>query len=169
MDDAGKVVRLGRYRAWGGEKTVWRETAERNEATNPIRFPGQYCDEETGLYYNRYRYYDPGTGRFISKDPIGLQGGINVFLYAPNPVSWIDPLGLARSGQWVTVGNGRIRIDPPHVENTNQQIHAHCQCKSRKQEVVVNKDGTQSHGSRGEVSGLTRTEKDYLREKGFDL
>ena len=105
----------------------------------------------------------------MSKDPIGLKGGINVHQYAPNPVSWIDPLGLARSGQWVTVGNGRIRIDPPHVENTNQQVHAHCQCKSRKQEVVVNKDGTQSHGSRGGVSGLTRAEKDYLREKGFDL
>ncbi|GAU04771.1 polymorphic toxin type 47 domain-containing protein, partial [Burkholderia stabilis] len=54
-----------------------------------------YCDEETGLYYNRYRYYDPGTGRFISKDPIGLAGGINVYQYAQNPISWIDPLGLA--------------------------------------------------------------------------
>nr|WP_257129467.1 hypothetical protein [Burkholderia sp. FL-7-2-10-S1-D7] len=100
---------------------------------------------------------------------MGLAGGINVYQYAPNPVQWVDPLGLARSGQWVTVGNGRVRIDPPHVENTNQQVHAHCQCKSRKQEVVVNKDGTQSHGSRGGVSGLTRAEKDYLREKGFDL
>lgn len=84
-------------------------------------------------------------------------------------MQWIDPLGLARSGQWANVGNGRIRIDPPHVENTNQQIHAHCQWKSRKQEIVVNKDGTQSHGSRGDISGLTRTEKDYLRDKGFNL
>ncbi|RQR70887.1 RHS repeat-associated core domain-containing protein [Burkholderia sp. Bp9012] len=126
-------------------------------------------DVETGLCYNRHRYYDPRSGRFISKDPIGLAGGLNSYQYAPNPVQWVDPLGLARSGQWVTVGNGRVRIDPPHVENTNQQVHAHCQCKSRKQEVVVNKDGTQSHGSRGGVSGLTRAEKDYLREKGFDL
>ncbi|AWV03228.1 hypothetical protein DM992_28540 [Burkholderia sp. JP2-270] len=68
VDDTGKVVWLGRYRAWGGEKRVWRETPERNEATNPIRFPGQYCDEETGLHYNRHRYYDPSSGRFISKD-----------------------------------------------------------------------------------------------------
>lgn len=44
--------------------------------------------------YNRYRYYDPGSGRFISKDPIGLEGGLSAFQYAPNPVQWIDPLGL---------------------------------------------------------------------------
>ncbi|NIF45517.1 RHS repeat-associated core domain-containing protein, partial [Burkholderia sp. Tr-862] len=82
--------------AWGGEKTVWRETPERNEAGNAIRFQGQYHDEETGLHYNRYRYYDPGSGRFVSKDPIGLAGGINAWQYAPNPVGWIDPLGLSK-------------------------------------------------------------------------
>nr|WP_081065397.1 RHS repeat-associated core domain-containing protein [Burkholderia vietnamiensis] len=48
------------------------------------------------MHYNRHRYYDPGSGRFISKDPIGLAGGINVYQYAPNPVGWVDPLGLAR-------------------------------------------------------------------------
>lgn len=95
LDDAGKVVWLGRYRAWGGEKTVWRETPEPNEVGNAIRFQGQYHDEETGLHYNRYRYYDPGSGRFVSKDPIGLAGGINAWQYAPNPVGWIDPLGLS--------------------------------------------------------------------------
>ncbi|WDD92272.1 RHS repeat-associated core domain-containing protein [Burkholderia sp. FERM BP-3421] len=48
------------------------------------------------MVYNRYRYYDPETGRFISKDPIGLRGGLNVYQYASNPTGWIDPLGLAR-------------------------------------------------------------------------
>ena len=56
---------------------------------------GQYHDDETGLHYNRHRYYDPQTGRFISKDPIGLAGGVNVYAYAENPVLWTDPLGLA--------------------------------------------------------------------------
>ena len=48
----------------------------------------------TGLHYNRFRYYDPGTGQFTQQDPIGLLGGINNYQYAPNSVTWIDPLGL---------------------------------------------------------------------------
>ena len=59
-----------------------------------LRFQGQYFDAETGLHYNRFRYYDPDIGRFVSQDPIGLAGGINNYQYAPNPVEWIDPLGL---------------------------------------------------------------------------
>nr|WP_244136487.1 RHS repeat-associated core domain-containing protein [Burkholderia sp. BCC0405] len=51
---------------------------ERNETTNPIRFQGQYHDDETGLHYNRYRYYDPNSGRFVSKDPIGLAGSTSI-------------------------------------------------------------------------------------------
>ncbi|HBL6727745.1 TPA: RHS repeat-associated core domain-containing protein [Serratia liquefaciens] len=46
------------------------------------------------MHYNRRRYYDPDAGQFISRDPIGLTGGINEYQYAPNPVQWIDPLGL---------------------------------------------------------------------------
>ncbi|NML34251.1 RHS repeat-associated core domain-containing protein [Paraburkholderia sp. G-4-1-8] len=49
---------------------------------------------KSGLHYNWHLYYDPQSGRFISKDPIGLAGGINVYAYAPNPISWIDPFGL---------------------------------------------------------------------------
>jgi len=60
-----------------------------------MRFQGQHFDEETGLHYNRFRYYDPDSSMFTSRDPIGLDGGINVFAYAPNPTGWIDPLGLS--------------------------------------------------------------------------
>lgn len=49
------------------------------------------------MHYNRYRYYLPYVGRFISKDPIGLLGGLNTFAYAPNPVGWVDSLGLSPS------------------------------------------------------------------------
>ncbi|EIO0280571.1 RHS repeat-associated core domain-containing protein, partial [Salmonella enterica subsp. enterica serovar Senftenberg] len=59
-----------------------------------LRFQGQYLDRETGLHYNLYRFYDPDIGKFISGDPIGLAGGINLYQYAPNPLSWLDPLGL---------------------------------------------------------------------------
>ncbi|WP_254891947.1 RHS repeat-associated core domain-containing protein, partial [Salmonella enterica] len=60
----------------------------------PLRLPGQYFDDETGLHYNLFRYYAPECGRFVSQDPIGLNGGINLYQYAPNPLSWIDPWGL---------------------------------------------------------------------------
>ena len=55
----------------------------------------QKCkDEETGLHYNRHRYYSPYVGRFISKDPIGLLGGFNTYVYAKNPITWTDSHGL---------------------------------------------------------------------------
>ncbi|CAG19101.1 RHS repeat domain-containing protein [Photobacterium profundum] len=62
---------------------------------NPLRFQGQYHDQESGLHYNRFRYYDPSIGQFIHQDPIGLLGGINHYRYAPNPIQWVDPLGLS--------------------------------------------------------------------------
>ncbi|EOY8347516.1 DUF4329 domain-containing protein, partial [Escherichia albertii] len=60
-----------------------------------IRLPGQQYDEESGLYYNRHRYYDPLQGRYITQDPIGLAGGWNFYQYPLNPLSKIDPLGLS--------------------------------------------------------------------------
>jgi RHS repeat-associated protein len=65
-----------------------------NQVEQPIRFQGQYFDHESGLHYNRYRYYDPSIGRFVSQDPIGLTGGINNFIFGANSTGWIDPLGL---------------------------------------------------------------------------
>ncbi|MHA5264433.1 RHS repeat-associated core domain-containing protein [Escherichia coli] len=59
-----------------------------------IRLPGQQYDEESGLYYNRHRYYDPLQGRYITQDPIGLKGGWNLYTYPLSPVNSMDPLGL---------------------------------------------------------------------------
>ncbi|PKG36989.1 RHS repeat-associated core domain-containing protein, partial [Psychromonas sp. Urea-02u-13] len=65
-----------------------------NDVENNIRFQGQYHDSETGMHYNRFRYYDPCCGRFVNQDPIGLLGGSNNYQYVPNPVGWVDPFGL---------------------------------------------------------------------------
>ena len=64
-----------------------------NKIDQPIRFPGQYFDDETGLHYNTFRYYDPEVARFITQDPIGLLGGVNLYDYAPSSTGWLDPLG----------------------------------------------------------------------------
>lgn len=90
-DEHGKVVWAARYKAWG---RILRYDVR--DVEQPLRFQGQYEDAETGLYYNRHRYYDPDTARFITQDPIGLEGGENLYQYAPNGTGWIDPLGLAK-------------------------------------------------------------------------
>ncbi|SKA27428.1 RHS repeat-associated core domain-containing protein, partial [Vibrio cincinnatiensis DSM 19608] len=84
----GDVVWQAHYETWGEAKIAIERVV------NPLRFQGQYYDDETGLHYNLARYYDPRTGRFIQPDPIGLLGGLNHYQYAPNPVMWIDPTGL---------------------------------------------------------------------------
>ena len=71
------------------DQSTWGEPTDQ-----AIRFQGQYYDHETGLHYNRFRYYDPDVGRFIHQDPLGLKGGDNLYSYTPNPNNWIDPLGL---------------------------------------------------------------------------
>ena len=85
----GKIVWKAHYKTYGNVALKDVEDVENN-----IRFQGQYFDEETGLHYNRHRYYDPSVGQFTTQDPIGLLGGVNGYQYAPNPVGWVDPFGL---------------------------------------------------------------------------
>ncbi|WP_175900753.1 RHS repeat-associated core domain-containing protein [Burkholderia cepacia] len=55
------------------------------------------------MHHNRYRYYDPEVGWFVSKDPIGLRGGLNNYSLAPNSIHWVDPLGLrCKKGRFAT-------------------------------------------------------------------
>ena len=87
-DDSGTVTGEYSYSPFG-ETEVTGE-----ESDNPLQYTGRENDG-TGLYYYRARYYDPGLKRFISSDPIGLDGGINIYLYAlANPLIFSDPKGL---------------------------------------------------------------------------
>ena len=96
----GEVVWLNYSQAWGGSyetKCFAKELDNLGVSADllqPIRFQGQFFDGETNLHYNRFRYYDSDVGMFVSRDPIGLVGGDNVFAYALNPTAWIDPFGL---------------------------------------------------------------------------
>ena len=91
------------------QQVVWNQSQETfgksavntdpdNNSTDVVfnmRFPGQYHDEESGLHQNFYRSYDPETGRYLKRDPIGIEGGVNTYIYVlSNPTIYIDPLGL---------------------------------------------------------------------------
>lgn len=90
----GKYPGVRIINAWGGAQAENDVTSELSRINNPFRFQGQYADDETGLHYNWHRYYDPELGRYISRDPVGLFGGLNSYQYAPDPIHWVDPLGL---------------------------------------------------------------------------
>lgn len=96
-DYEGKVAWSAQYKAWGQAKEAISDSAHKAGIRSPIRFQGQYLDDETGLHYNRHRYYDPDTIRYLTQDPVGLIGGTNLYRYAPNSTAWIDPLGLSNS------------------------------------------------------------------------
>ena len=105
-DKDGNLLWFGDYYGWGKLKS---ETKTSGTAHQPFRLQNQYCDRETGLHYNffRYykpeaglhynlmRYYEPEAGRFVNQDPIGLIGGENLYAFELNTKAWVDPLGLA--------------------------------------------------------------------------
>jgi RHS repeat-associated protein len=126
LNEDGEVAWAVRYRAWG---RVFRVLGHKVE--QPLRFQGQYQDQETGLHYNRHRYYDPDAGRFVTQDPIGLAGGVNVYQYTQNPVLWIDALGLTAEKLAVAlrrdgrpVGPGQT---PHHIVKENCKTNKHVQ------------------------------------------
>lgn len=89
ISESGDIVWAATHTAWG------KATSQANVISgNPIRLQGQYEDIETGMHYNRMRYFDPEIGAFISSDPIGLSGGVNPYSMGPNAQGWSDPLGL---------------------------------------------------------------------------
>ncbi|WP_329956164.1 RHS repeat-associated core domain-containing protein [Catenulispora pinistramenti] len=83
--------------AWRTTGSLWGrtvDTAGEDGLDCPIRFPGQYHDDETGLHYNLNRYYDPDTAAYLTPDPLGLAPSPNDRGYVVNPLTYADPLGL---------------------------------------------------------------------------
>ncbi|KPN70588.1 hypothetical protein AKG09_11305 [Neisseria sp. 83E34] len=104
-DIHGNLLWYGSYSAWGSlasEKRIYENIHQ------PFRLQNQYFDEETGLHYNFFRYYEAETGRFTNQDPIGLVGGTNLYQFAPNAQSWTDALGLWAFLPYVAAGLAAI-------------------------------------------------------------
>ncbi|PWD65359.1 hypothetical protein DF215_21520 [Pectobacterium versatile] len=103
--EEGEVRWRGEQGLWGAHREERRPIplrrylgdAANEEVYCELRYQGQLYDAETGLYYNRHRYYDAESGQYLSPDPIGLGGGIRPQSYVTNPLEFCDPLGLARS------------------------------------------------------------------------
>ncbi len=105
-DSDGKLIGKGRYDAWG--QLIHDSNRQAQGTTHqPFRLQNQYFDQETGLHYNFLRYYEPTLGRFITQDPIGLMGGMNLYRFEGAVQNQIDPLGLfapALAAPWLLEG-----------------------------------------------------------------
>jgi RHS repeat-associated protein len=119
-------------------------------ATNVrLRFPGQYHDGESGLYYNWHRYYDPKIGRYITSDPIGLEGGLNTYAYAElNPLAVFDFEGLSgASGSWGSGGSAydRKRGIPMPSPGVDRRLNCMVSCLGYPFTVTSTSEPTKGH------------------------
>ncbi len=98
----GRVVWSASHSAWGQVLETWREPGAKygQPVESPFRLLGQYADEETGLCYTRFRYFDPEVGRWCSPDPLGIAGGYDLIGFNGSPTQAIDPFGLTAGIYW---------------------------------------------------------------------
>jgi RHS repeat-associated protein len=129
-DSSGNIVWKAAYNPFGKA-----EVDQSSSVTNNFRFPGQYYDMESALHYNYARYYDPSTGRYLTSDPIGQSGGINLYIYVKNnPLVNIDPTGtitIVVYGEYCGLGSKRPpgkATDPPVPDCVDEACRQHDIC-----------------------------------------
>ncbi|EOC3067448.1 RHS repeat-associated core domain-containing protein, partial [Cronobacter dublinensis] len=178
-DADGQTVWRGQFSTWG--KTERELSVPQWQVPQNLRFQGQYLDRESGLHYNLFRYYDPVAGRYTQMDPIGLAGGINTYGYVPDPLTWVDPLGLtcglAKQGEDLYVGTyGQVRggnlrsgLNPTHTPHHAIQNAASPTTHSRGITINLRKDLHELTWTfkKPMVPGLTNRE--YLARDIVDL
>ena len=136
LNDRGEIVWEAKHHAWGALANTQRKGVD-----CPIRLRGQWFDDETGLCYNRFRYYDPANGRYISPDPIGLRGGLNQYVFARNPINWVDPFGLTETG---CNGNGD---DDEAAELARRDAERHM----REEDALLSDHDKEFYGGEGVI------------------
>ncbi|APR78517.1 Rhs-family protein [Minicystis rosea] len=113
VDQDGRVAWAAMHSAWGQVIETWRDPQAKRAVSTPFRLMGQFLDEETGLCYTRFRYFDPEVGRWISPDPLGVRGGRNLFAFDGSPAADVDPWGLLRNSP----GKAYMGENHPDPEN----------------------------------------------------
>ncbi|MDH6223612.1 putative T7SS-secreted protein [Streptomyces sp. MJP52] len=111
VSPAGELVWQMRTTLWGAAVPSFSDTVE-----CPLRFPGQYADEESGLHHNYFRLYDPETGHYTAPDPLGLAAGPNPHRYVLDPLTWADPYGLAPCRTRPRLETGNLKEGWEHIE-----------------------------------------------------
>jgi RHS repeat-associated protein len=139
-DSSGELTWDAEYDIYGNIRKLRRGSL--NDC--PFRFPGQYSDEEVGLYYNRFRYYDPGIGGYVSQDPIGLRGGIQQFHFTHDSNAWSDIFGLATCHG--TTNKGGLQhfsgTDKPLTQGaTPNSVYSHVKDGKVVQNAIYDGDG----------------------------
>lgn len=97
LSEKGDIVWSAKYKVWGSITDLFcaANDSDGNKTNCQLRFQGQIEDEESGLYYNRFRYYDPQCGSYASADPLGIAVTFNPWSYVLEPTRKVDALGLA--------------------------------------------------------------------------
>ena len=129
--------------AWFISTGVWGRTISVSGDRGvdcPLRFPGQYLDDETGLHYNLHRYYDPDTAAYLSPDPLGLVAAPNDHGYVPNPFTWIDPFGLYGAGGGTMCGAADMALRAKNLQKDVGWSGTTSVVRVRK--LAANADGT---------------------------
>ena len=119
VDQEGRVAWAAMHSAWGREIETSRDPRAKRAISTPFRLLGQYIDEETGLCYTRFRYFDPEVGRWVSPDPLGVLGGRNLFAFDGSPAADVDPWGLLRESP----GKAYMGNDHPDAKNWLRGTH----------------------------------------------
>ena len=147
--EQGQIIWRGEHEVWGcfhqqnlqGLHKQYLEDAANEPIECDLRYQGQIFDKETGLYYNRHRYYDTDSGQYLSSDPIGFAGGLRPQAYVHNPMDWVDPLGL-----------------------TSCELS-----KSMENSGTPRPDNSAAHHIVGETSKVAQPARDILKKHNIDI
>jgi RHS repeat-associated protein len=124
-----EILRPGATVVWSGSYAPFGQAIVRGENSESgcrYRLPGQYEDSETGLHYNSYRYYDPSIGRYLTPDPIGIDGGLNLYDYPRDPINWVDPSGLKCPNPKLIKSDPKNGLDIHEHDDGSLTITADC-------------------------------------------